>query len=143
MRTIFGKVKKMLAILLAVFFLVSVTAAATSAAGFSKYSPKDNKAKITIVSMGNGGSGSCNGANAKLVAISAATSKAISDKGDASSAALNGGTTVSGIYIDASGGKVNTGDGGSVSVGFVGDNVGWDGAVGSNNNNRDSLVANA
>ena len=50
MKTTFGKVKKTLAILLAVCFLVSVTAAAVSASSFHKYRPKGNKDKAKATS---------------------------------------------------------------------------------------------
>ena len=126
MRTIFGKVKKTLAILLVVFFLVSVTAAAASAGAYHKYSPKhytgmDKPTTVSTshggnaVSTGNGGNGgSANGGNVNI-----------------------GNGNANGNTINANGGEASGGDGGS--IGFVGNgDVDWEGAVASNNRNINS-----
>jgi hypothetical protein len=152
MRITFGKVKKTLAILLAVFFIVSVTVAAASA----KSDPKNDKDKIRTIAVvtANGGPGGyANGGIVVISPSSKATSLAISkaksyndeaESGNAESdEAESGYNSANYNTVHANGGYANGGDGGSISLGFVGDHVGWDGAVGSNNANDDSSISNS
>ncbi len=153
MRIAFGKVKKTLAILLAVFFIVSVTAAAASATSDQNKDKDKNIRTIAVVTADGGPGGYANGGIVVISPSSKATSFAISkaksykdeaESGEAKSdEAESGYATANCNTVHANGGYADGGDGGSISLGFVGDHVSWDGAVGSNNANDDSTISNS